>query len=707
MAVGYDGSIRIDTRIDTKGFQSGVKTMTASLTRFAGVLFAVFSVDRIIKFGATAVQTASDMASALIGLQSVVEGTGGSFKAAQDFIDSYVADGLIPAQDAITAYKNLLLRGYDTGQIETTLNALKDSAAFGRSAHLTMGEAVKTASEGLKNENSILVDNAGVTKNVSMMWKEYAASIGTTVSALTQQQKIQAEVNGILHETRFQVGDAAKLSNTYAGRVSALGVSFTNLKVAIGNTIIPVLNQIIPYLKAAIDALTIFFNRLAQIMNILFGTNVGMASAEAAKNLGATAEASNAAAEGQGNLAKNTKEAAKAAKGALASFDDLNVLQRETPTGAGAGAGAGAGMGAGGLDVGGIDDATATISDLAEKVGEWRDNFVEFVRPVSEAFGRLFLSMQPLTMLIWDGLVWIWENVLKPLGSWVISEYLPAFIDLLAAAIDFLVPVLEALAPVWQWFWENVLLPIANWTGDAILWVIEKMTELFQNLAAWVSENKETFVALIAVVGIAAAVLSFLFIPIGGVILIIGALIAAVLLLGKHWDWVTEKAQMAADGFKNAWNGFSEWFKNTIANPFISIVNRMVNVVVTILNGLIGALNSIQINIPSWVPNLGGASFGLNIPAVNPVRIPRLARGAVIPPNSEFMAVLGDQTSGRNLEAPESMFRQLLQEELGRIEADIRLDFGGSMGELIRLLKPYIEKEDVRIGGSLLTGGSV
>ena len=41
-----------------------------------------------------------------------------------------------------------------------------------------MGEAIKSAAEGIKNENSILVDNAGVTKNLSVIWDEYAASIG-------------------------------------------------------------------------------------------------------------------------------------------------------------------------------------------------------------------------------------------------------------------------------------------------------------------------------------------------------------------------------------------------------------------------------------------------------------------------------------------------------------------------------------------------
>jgi hypothetical protein len=54
------------------------------------------------------------------------------------------------------------------------------------------------------------------------------------------------------------------------------------------------------------------------------------------------------------------------------------------------------------------------------------------------------------------------------------------------------------------------------------------------------------------------------------------------------------------------------------------------------------------------------ASFG-NVS----LEMPKLAQGAVIPPNREFMAVLGDQSNGRNLEAPESLIRSIVREESG------------------------------------------
>ena len=87
-------------------------------------------------------------------------------------------------------------------------------------------------------------------------------------------------------------------------------------------------------------------------------------------------------------------------------------------------------------------------------------------------------------------------------------------------------------------------------------------------------------------------------------------------------------------------------------------------------------------------------------------QIPRLAAGAVIPPNAQFLAVLGDQRSGRNLEAPEGLIRQIIREEIGVIETNVRVQFEGSLGALVRELKPRIDAENMRIGRSLVAGGT-
>lgn len=714
MAIGgYDGTIKIDSSVNSKNFNKGVKGMTAQVAKLGVAIAAAFAVKAVVQFGKVAVDEASKMASALIGLQSIVDGTGNSFTDAQAFISDFTEDGLVPAGNAITAYKNLLSRGYDTSQIEATLIRLKDSAAFGRQASLTLGDAVQSATEGLKNENSILVDNAGVTRNVSLMWADYADSIGTTVSALTKEQKIQAEVNGIMTETRFQIGDAAKLSGTYAGQISSLGVSFLNLKVAVGNTIIPILAKIIPYIKAAIDALTIFFNRLARIVNLLFGTNIGVASQETAGGMGDIAESAGDAAGGMGDLAEETDAAGKAAKGALAGFDDLNVLQKETSTGAASSAAGGADIGGsgGGLDSGGIlDEAAADMDELTGKVDAWKAKFLAFTQPVTDALGGLYEKAKPLGKTLWEGLKWAWDNILVPLGAWAITGGLPAFLDSLGAVLSLLDVVLKKLEPSFTWFWENVLQPLANWTGgaiveawDSITWSIESLTEMLEN-------NDATFWVLIATIGIFVAILLVAGAPIW---LIVAAIIGVIMAI-KNWDaiiqWFSKQwetfTNFLSSSLEKAIAGMPDWVKN-IFNGIIGYVNGMISAIVYGINAVIGALNSIQVTLPSWIPEFGGSSFGVNLGYVNAPQIPYLASGAVIPPNAEFAAILGDQKSGTNIETPENLLRQIMREEMGGTETEIKVSFEGTLGALVRELKPIIDKETKRMGGSLLAGGTI
>ena len=147
----------------------------------------------------------------------------------------------------------------------------------------------------------------------------------------------------------------------------------------------------------------------------------------------------------------------------------------------------------------------------------------------------------------------------------------------------------------------------------------------------------------------------------------------------NDWDMAWEGIK---DIFKGAWNGI------------VSLLEGAVNLIIKGLNWLISQMNKISFTVPSWVPEWGGKSIGINIPSIPEAKIPRLAKGAVIPPNREFMAVLGDQRSGNNLEAPEDLIRKIVREESG----------GGS-AELIQLLQAILSA--VKRGHVIMVDGSV
>lgn len=124
--------------------------------------------------------------------------------------------------------------------------------------------------------------------------------------------------------------------------------------------------------------------------------------------------------------------------------------------------------------------------------------------------------------------------------------------------------------------------------------------------------------------------------------------------------------QKIQDGFVKAFQAVVKLIKTPI-NTVVKFINGIISGIVKGINAMIGALNALSFKIPSWVPGLGGKTFGLNIPKIkNYPQIPLLAEGAVIPPNAPFAAVLGDQKQGTNIETPESLLRKIVREESGR-----------------------------------------
>lgn len=133
--------------------------------------------------------------------------------------------------------------------------------------------------------------------------------------------------------------------------------------------------------------------------------------------------------------------------------------------------------------------------------------------------------------------------------------------------------------------------------------------------------------------------------------------------LGTIAGTITDAFQTMADTVGGIFNGMWEVIKGVI-NTIIGGVNGMIAGIEGGLNAVIGALNTLHWEIPSWVPGLGGYGFGFDIPKASFGRIPELATGAVIKPNSPFLAVLGDQTQGTNIEAPLATIQQALIDAL-------------------------------------------
>lgn len=249
--------------------------------------------------------------------------------------------------------------------------------------------------------------------------------------------------------------------------------------------------------------------------------------------------------------------------------------------------------------------------------------------------------VQPLLASLLETVETLWTQHLAPMFS--------ALTDCLAAAGEALLAL-----------WNEVLAPLAAFLIDTCGPV----------LAAFGGAVMEVFGA---VAGTVADVVSGILASLRGVLTFLTGVFTG--------DWA-RAWQGVRDVFGGVWNAITSLLKGAI-NSIISCINGLIRGVVAGLNAVIGALNSVSVTIPDWVPGFGGQSFGVSIPSISAPQIPHLARGAVIPANKEFLAVLGDQTAGRNLEAPESLIRQIVREESGgqsvTVDAPIELSLDGNV----------------------------
>lgn len=108
---------------------------------------------------------------------------------------------------------------------------------------------------------------------------------------------------------------------------------------------------------------------------------------------------------------------------------------------------------------------------------------------INAALTDLWDALTPFAINIGEGLLWFWENVLVPLGTWTANEVVPRFLETLSFVISILNATLEALKPLFKWFWDTVLLPIAKWTAGAFLEIWDSINQALDVFAKWCTTN--------------------------------------------------------------------------------------------------------------------------------------------------------------------------------------------------------------------------
>lgn len=309
----------------------------------------------------------------------------------------------------------------------------------------------------------------------------------------------------------------------------------------------------------------------------------------------------------------------------------------------------------------------ATLLDLynsyvAPIIDEWGTRLEDLINGPLTDFVDKFLDV---CAKIIDALQQIWNNVLVPLINWILQNVIPllapvvqwlgdAAIDLLGAAVemangilDMLGGLIDFLVGVFTGDWKKafsgagqIAQGFADTCGAVIEWIGDYILTPFMSLV------KKLFsvdwVKYFGVAGIAPQVLCDLIKSIFKTMKNVFIGIMNFIKYAFTGDW------------RNAWQ--------SVKNIFFSIMSGLGDVLRAPINGIISMINQAINGINTLIRGANKIP-GVNISTIG--KIPHLASGAVIPPNQEFLAVLGDQRSGNNIEAPEGLIRKIVREESG------------------------------------------
>lgn len=691
-----DGSIIIDTRVNTKGAEADLKALQAKAKSTAQQISALDK--QITQATGKRTKLADDLAKAKAEAQATetaLQGVNSQLAAAKSAAAAQVRQEYPGMSDTnvndIATSRVLGSNASLVAQSDKLTAALDKQTAAAAQIEAEYQKQVSTVTQ-LQQQHSNLQkqleqEQAAVSKQTAKYTAQQKAqkrsSSQNVTSAAMAMQKFGTRLTGIIAGALvFNVISSAltKMVGWFGSAMQssdAFRQSLANLQGAASVAAAPLVQALGSALSYVINLLATGIGYLARFISLLTGKSIG-AMKSAAKWMNSYGSAASGA-------AKDTEKATRS----LAGFDEITRLDAPQDSTSGSGAGSTA------PNYDFVDAAGTGLAAMAETIGKFLEPLKQIdLTPLKTALQGLLEAAKPLTQTLFAGLEWAWYNLFVPMAQWTVESALPAFLDVLAAGCRVLNAALQALAPLGQWLWDSFLQPIASWTGGMIVTVLEGVAGALQNVADWISRN-QTLVQNIAVVlgsfavawgivttavtlwntvsALAAAAttalgaaVAFLTSPVGIAIAVIGSLIAAGVLLYQNWDVVKAKLSAAWESIRqaassawnavgttiqNVWNGITGTIKGAV-NSIIGFINRMISGLCSGLNSMIGMLNKLKIDVPEGVPFLGGTQFGFNIATITAPQIPYLAQGAVIPPNREFMAVLGDQSHGTNVEAP-------------------------------------------------------
>ena len=378
----YDGSIRINTKLNTDGFNSGIKSMMGSLGGITKLLGIALSTASLIKFGKEAIGLASDLAE----VDNVVNKAFGNMRSEMDALADSAIKNL--GMSRLMAYqtgstfmsmgKSMIANSEDAKNMALSLTKLTaNMASFFNVSQDLASIALKSIYTG---ETETLKQYGVVMTEVNLKQFAQEQGIRKSYAAMTQSEKVMLRYQYVMNQLSYIGDDFIDTQDSWANQTRILSEQWKELLTILGSGLITVLTPVVKGLNMIVSALINVGNTISNILSSVFGIQMQQMSATAAAAEDVAGGYADAA-DSMGDYADATKKAAKAAKGALAPFDDLNVLRKDTSSGSGSGSGGSSGMQIQPVDPSAQTSAIDQIQNKYKKffdyINKLKDNFLK------------------------------------------------------------------------------------------------------------------------------------------------------------------------------------------------------------------------------------------------------------------------------------------------------------------------------------------
>ncbi|HAB66599.1 MAG TPA: hypothetical protein DCE23_04445 [Firmicutes bacterium] len=406
--------------------------------------------------------------------------------------------------------------------------------------------------------------------------------------------------------------------------------SLNQIKANLMTAFTPIYQAILPAINALMNGLSKITGTIATFTASLFGKSVKETTKDAKK---------------LSSSLKDVSESGEEASGGLSSLDNLEVIGGNDSKGRGSSATKPD------VDFSGEIQTSQTLlnflNDIKDFILENQELILGFLFGIAAALIAIKLGVDLITA----------TGIFLLVGG-------------LIGAIASLITYLND--PTWENFWKMIQfigiailglgiilgnVPLIVIGAAALIWGTiakhwDKINDLLQGAVDWIFDHLDDIKKKFGIVGEIIAV----------------AIAAVIKVVQRYFGDMFKGIKQIVDGIIKIFKGD---FKGGIADvfgglgkillaPFNALwdgVKVILNFLIDGINKLTGGINKLSFDIPDWVPVIGGQKWGFDIP-----KIPKLARGAVIPPRQEFMAILGDQKHGTNIEAPLDTIKDALRE---------------------------------------------